>query len=166
MKALHFLAFAAAVSAIGQTPTLAFTDAPGSLQLAGTGSAPTIIIDAKDWPGVTRAGNDVANDFGLVTGTKGKLATTIAGLSNTTSIIIAGTIGKSPLIDSLISSGKINVDTIKGKWESYTSQLVSVWCLIRPCACRKRQEGHHLRTVRYQRANWSVTMVLVGRRPS
>jgi hypothetical protein len=125
MKALCLLALAIRVLAIGQPPSLAFTDTPGGLKLAGTGSAPTIVIDAKDWLGVTRVGNDLANDFGLVTGTKGKVTTSTTGFSNTTSVVIAGTIGKSPLIDGLISAGKINVNAVKGKWESYVSQLVS-----------------------------------------
>ena len=75
--------------AIGQQPSIAFTDTTGGLKLGGTGSGPIIIIDSKDWPGVTRAGNDLANDFGLVTGTKGKVASNATGLSNSP-IIIAG----------------------------------------------------------------------------
>lgn len=118
------LAFAIGTLAIGQPASLAFSETADGLKLAGTGSAPTIVIDSKDWPGVTRTGNDLANDFGLVTGTKGKVATSTGGLSNAP-VIIAGTIGKSPLIDSLVSAGKIDVSAIKGKWESFTSQLVA-----------------------------------------
>lgn len=121
---VSLLAFAIGAFAIGQPASLAFSETAGGLKLAGTGSAPTIVIDSKDWPGVTRAGNDLANDFGLVTGTKGKVATSATGLGNTP-VIIAGTVGKSPLIDSLASSGKIDVSAIKGKWESFSSQLVA-----------------------------------------
>ncbi|CAO2655072.1 Nn.00g118050.m01.CDS01 [Neocucurbitaria sp. VM-36] len=110
--------------AIGQPASLGFTETKGGLKLSGTSSTPTIVIDSKDWPGVVRASNDLANDFGLVTGTKGKVVTSTSSLSNTP-IIIAGTIGKSPLIDSLVSSGKLDVSAIRGKWESFTSQLVS-----------------------------------------
>jgi hypothetical protein len=118
------LASAIEVLAIGQPASIAFTAIEGGLKLGGTGTAPTIVIDSKDWPGVTRTGNDVANDFGLVTGTKGRVVTSTSGLSNN-SIIIAGTIGKSPLIDNLVSAGKLDVSGIKGKWESFTSALVS-----------------------------------------
>ncbi|KAF2713162.1 glycoside hydrolase family 115 protein [Pleomassaria siparia CBS 279.74] len=124
MRVLHLFPFAIGALAIGQPLTLAFTDTSGGLKVGGTGAAPTIIIDAKDWPGVTRAGNDLANDFGLVTGSRGKLATSMTGISNS-SVIIAGTIGKSPLIDGLISAGKIDVDATKGKWEAFTSTIVS-----------------------------------------
>ncbi|KAF1937516.1 hypothetical protein EJ02DRAFT_412211 [Clathrospora elynae] len=129
MKFLPFsislVAFSTSTVAIGQRATLAFQELAGGLKLSGTGTTPTIVIDSKDWTGVTRAGNDLANDFGLVTGTKAEVATTTSVLSNTTAIIIAGTIGKSPLIDSLVSSGKLDVGTIEGKWEAFTSQLIS-----------------------------------------
>jgi hypothetical protein len=41
-----------------------------------------------------------------------------------TEIVIIGTIGKSPLIDSLAGSGKINVAEIAGKWETFLIQVV------------------------------------------
>jgi len=110
--------------AIGQPASLAFTTTIGGLRLSGNGSAPTIVIDSKDWPGVVRAGNDLANDFGLVTGTKAKVSSSTSGLSNAP-VIIAGTIGKSPIIDNLIASKKLDTSAITGKWESFTSQLVS-----------------------------------------
>ncbi|KAK3939987.1 hypothetical protein QBC46DRAFT_449891 [Diplogelasinospora grovesii] len=39
-------------------------------------------------------------------------------------VVIAGTVGHSAVIDSLISSKAIDVSSIQGKWESFTSQLV------------------------------------------
>ena len=39
-------------------------------------------------------------------------------------VIIAGTIGNSSLIDSLITSGKIDVSAINGTWEAFTSTVV------------------------------------------
>ena len=118
-----FAALATNVLAIGQPASLTFSETADGLKLGGTALSPTIIIDGKDWPGVIRAGNDLAVDFGLVTSVKGKTATSASGTSGP--IIIAGTIGKSPLIDSLVTSGKIDVSSIKGKWESFSSQLVS-----------------------------------------
>ncbi|KAH7384016.1 hypothetical protein DE146DRAFT_681121 [Phaeosphaeria sp. MPI-PUGE-AT-0046c] len=112
-------------AAIGQRANLAFEDTSTGLKLSGAGNAPTILIDAKDWPGVTRAGNDLANDFGLVAGTKAKVVSDANGITNSTAVIIAGTIGRSPLIDSLVSTGKLNVASVKGKWEAFTSQLVN-----------------------------------------
>lgn len=40
-------------------------------------------------------------------------------------MVIAGTIGNSTLIDSLVSSGAVNVSAITGQWESFVSQLVT-----------------------------------------
>ncbi|KAI3319591.1 glycoside hydrolase family 115 protein [Xylariaceae sp. AK1471] len=39
-------------------------------------------------------------------------------------VIIAGTIGHSKLIDDLVSAGKLDVSEIKGKWESFVTQIV------------------------------------------
>ena len=39
-------------------------------------------------------------------------------------VVIAGTIGHSTIIDALIASKAIDVSAIKGKWESFTSQVV------------------------------------------
>jgi hypothetical protein len=39
-------------------------------------------------------------------------------------VIIAGTIGHSQVIDDLISAGRINVTEIKGQWESFMSQVI------------------------------------------
>lgn len=39
-------------------------------------------------------------------------------------VIIAGTIGHSTVIDKLIKSKAIDVSGVKGKWESFTSQVV------------------------------------------
>lgn len=119
-----FVAIAQHAIAIRQSANIAFANSAGALRLSGGSSAPTIVIDSKDWPGVTRAGNDLSNDFGLVTGTKAKLVTSTSGVSNN-SIIIVGTIGKSPLIDSLVSSGELDVSSVKGKWESFSSKLVT-----------------------------------------
>jgi hypothetical protein len=40
-------------------------------------------------------------------------------------VIIAGTIGKSDVIDSIIASKKLNVAAIKGRWESFISEVVT-----------------------------------------
>ncbi|PVF93161.1 hypothetical protein CPB86DRAFT_130804 [Serendipita vermifera] len=111
---------------LNHVDTLAFSASGSSLQLGGTELAPTIRLDSNDWPGVIRAAGDVALDFGRVIGTNGTVLLTNSTSSSTSSaIIIAGTIGKSSLIDALVSNSKIDVSAIKGKWESYSSQVVS-----------------------------------------
>lgn len=44
---------------------------------------------------------------------------------STDTAIIAGTIGNSDIIDSLIASGKLDVSAIEGKWESFISEVVN-----------------------------------------
>ncbi|KAL3422220.1 hypothetical protein PVAG01_06376 [Phlyctema vagabunda] len=41
-----------------------------------------------------------------------------------TTVIIAGTIGRSSVISSIIASGKLDVSAITGEWESFISQVV------------------------------------------
>lgn len=38
--------------------------------------------------------------------------------------MLCATLGRSPLLDSLIKEGRINVDAIAGKWEVYLTKLV------------------------------------------
>lgn len=88
--------------------------------IADKGKVSPIIVDSRDWKGVSRAANDLADDIRKVTGTKAEVA---MGQIKKGSII-AGTIGKSRLIDGLIARKKIDVSKIRGQWESYLIDLV------------------------------------------
>ncbi|KAK6359636.1 hypothetical protein TWF696_000780 [Orbilia brochopaga] len=123
------LACSRLVDALGQSPVVGFTSSRGSIQLAGPNANSIIVMDGRDWPGVIRAGEDLAADFGRVTGTNLKyyVQNTTKGLPKTEYAIIIGTIGKSAFIDGLIQKGDIDVSKINGTWESYTTTL-----LLRP----------------------------------
>jgi hypothetical protein len=134
--------------AIGQESTINF-DGTG-LRLAGNGSRVQLHADGHDWPGVLRVVDDLAQDFGRITGTSGTVtlhgngtvprynASTTFNVTGRTSFghtepgrydnkggaIIAGTIGHSAIIDRLVREGKVDVSEIEGKWESYTSTVV------------------------------------------
>ena len=56
------------VLALGQNATVTLNSAPGLFQLAGSGTAGQILLSANDWWGVIRAAQDLAGDFGKVTG--------------------------------------------------------------------------------------------------
>lgn len=88
--------------------------------IADKGKVSPIIVDSRDWKGVSRAANDLADDIRKVTGTKAEV--TIGQIRKGS--IIAGTIGKSRLIDGLIARKKIDVSKIRGQWESYLIDLV------------------------------------------
>ena len=88
--------------------------------IADKGKVSPIIVDSRDWKGVSRAANDLADDIRKVTGTKAEV--TMGQIRKGS--IIAGTIGKSRLIDGLIARKKIDVSKIRGQWESYLIDLV------------------------------------------
>ena len=48
----------------------------------------------------------------------------IRSASSMGGVIIVGTIGNSSIIDRLVGDGKINVSSIEGTWEAYTSTVV------------------------------------------
>jgi hypothetical protein len=56
------------VIAFGQNATVTTKPSPGLLQLAGSGIDGQILVSANDWWGVIRAAQDLAIDFGKVTG--------------------------------------------------------------------------------------------------
>ena len=130
--------------AIGQKPTVNF-DGNG-LELASSGSAVRIMCAQNDFPGVLRVCDDLALDFGRVTGTNGSVSVmgdgpamnasmifNITGMSSFEmqsggaadgGVIIAGTMGNSSLIDGMVEQGKIDVSAIEGEWEAYVSAVV------------------------------------------
>ncbi|KUJ24673.1 glycoside hydrolase family 115 protein [Mollisia scopiformis] len=212
MKALSvFIAVASlcsSVSALGQNATVTTQSGAGSLMLAGHGQSGQILLSANDWFGVLRAAEDLAGDFGKVTGknltlghwssgaskrdagaekrasgwaspavgngthpggswvdgngpnssvhdvvqtqgssnnafyvfnpTTNEINYTVGPAQNftgptlitmseskaITTVIIAGTIGKSDVINSMISSEKLDVSSITGNWESFISQVI------------------------------------------
>jgi len=92
--------------------------------IAKDGKTATIVVDEQDWKGVIRAANDLGDDVRKVTGIACEVKLITANLSNPTSHIVVGTIGKSRLIDKLIKQRKLNVKDIKGKWEAYRIEVI------------------------------------------
>ena len=90
--------------------------------IAKNGQTATIVVDGDDWAGVIRAANDLGDDVRKVTGTPSAIVTgkTVA----TQGCVIAGTIGKSRLIDQLVKRRKIDVKAVRGQWESYLIDVV------------------------------------------
>ncbi|MGE7204281.1 glycosyl hydrolase 115 family protein [Sphingomonas sp. NPDC019816] len=92
------------------------------ITLAGGGITP-VFVDAADWPGVRRAAKDLAEDIGRVTGTPAALVSDAATLPR--QVIIVGTIGRSPLIDRLIASGRLDATGVRDMWEAFAVQTVA-----------------------------------------
>jgi hypothetical protein len=76
----------------------------------------SLYYDEKDYKGVIRAIGDLQLDIERVTGVKPKFASTEV---STDYEIVIGTLGKSELIDKLVSSKQLDVNDLKSKWESF-----------------------------------------------
>jgi hypothetical protein len=96
----------------------------GSFTLAAGGAAAPLVVSSQDHAGVVRVVGDLQSDIKKVTGINPTVAndTPSAGASE---IVLIGTIGHSPLVDSLVSAGKLDVSKVKGRWETFVIQPVS-----------------------------------------
>ena len=90
--------------------------------LAGNGRAATIVVSSHDYPGAVRAARDLGADIGKVTGSAP--AITLDSMPRGHSVILIGTLGRSPLIDRLVANGKLSPVNVMGRWESYVRQVV------------------------------------------
>ncbi|KAA3437695.1 glycosyl hydrolase 115 family protein [Rufibacter hautae] len=85
-------------------------------------SAPFFVSD-KDFTGVIRALKDLQADVKNVT--KAEPALTVGQKApKAKTLVLVGTLGKSPLIDQLVKSKKLDVKDLAGKWETFVVQTV------------------------------------------
>lgn len=92
-----------------------------SFKISSKGKSASILVDENDWKGVKRAVSDLADDVRKVSGVASEV---LIGTKKGKDDIIVGTIGKSRLIDNMIEKGVLNVDSVKGQWESYLIDVV------------------------------------------
>jgi len=81
----------------------------------------TLFLDAKDYEGVQLVAKDLQTDFERVTGNEPEISTKKV---NAEYPVIIGTLGKSELIDKLVSNNKLDVSDIEGKWENFLIEVV------------------------------------------
>lgn len=87
----------------------------GAFPLIAGGIPVAVITDDADWPGVRRAAGNLATDLSELSQGEpvgGRFA------------IIAGTIGRSAVIDWLVAEGRLDVSAIDGVWEGYVQAIV------------------------------------------
>ncbi|HEY0537298.1 MAG TPA: glycosyl hydrolase 115 family protein [Actinoallomurus sp.] len=96
---------------------------PGRFPLVSAGRAAPLVVDGGDYPGVIRVVDDLRTDLESVTGVRPAVST--GRIPSGQDVVLIGTIGRSPLIDRLVSAGKLNVTGIAGKWETSLQQVVS-----------------------------------------
>jgi len=93
-----------------------------SIVISENGASAPLLISSHDWPGVIRAFRDLQSDIGKITSVTPELLTDKKIRAG--DMIIAGTIGKSPIIDRLIKKRKIDVTGVAGQWETFVIQVV------------------------------------------
>ncbi|WEO95896.1 glycosyl hydrolase 115 family protein [Streptomyces sp. FXJ1.172] len=118
LAAAPVLASGAARAAAGEGP--AVTD-PGAY-ISFTGGAfslvgAPVVVSPEDHPGVVRVAGDLRDDLERVTGVR-------PGATPGRWPVLLGTIGRSPLIDGLVRSGKLDVTGVRGKWETSLQTVV------------------------------------------
>src|SRR5450631_3717500 len=108
---------AASAFALGQARYVETANARGSFPLVQAKAAAAVYVDSGDYAGVVRAAGDLVADVTRVTGATPAMAHDDKGLG--ANAVLAGTIGKSVLIDRLIREGKIDAAQIAGHWEAF-----------------------------------------------
>lgn len=101
---------------------ISFASRPGSFALVRNRRAAPILVSDRDWAGVVRVAGDLQSDIERVTGLRPTLSH--GAVPRGREITIIGTVGRSPLIDGLIARGKLDVSTIRGKWETSLQTIV------------------------------------------
>jgi hypothetical protein len=91
-----------------------------SFVLSAQGKSSPLFVSEEDYPGVIRAVEDLQDDIGRVTNTEPRIY--INKLPALEQVILIGTLGKNPVIDKLVKDGKLDVEDIKGRWESFIIQ--------------------------------------------
>lgn len=107
-------------------PFIAFKHADGWLPLVQKGLAAPLFVDKADWPGVVRAAGDLQADIERVTAKRPaiKSAAELPAKAALPMAIIAGTAGRSPLISRLVKAGKLDTQSIAGRWEAFQINVV------------------------------------------
>jgi hypothetical protein len=99
------------------------TPGPGSFTLVAAGKAPPLVVSARDHAGVVRVVGDLQADIERVTGVEPALAMD-APPAGAAEVVLVGTLGNSPLVDQLVSSGKLDVRGLAGRWETFVIQPI------------------------------------------
>ena len=117
----------AAGSGAHQQPTdsgayVTFKPGPGRFPLVARHHAAPLVVSSDDYPGVTRVVDDLSADIRSVTGVRPTVA--VDKVPAQREVVIIGTLGHSPIVDKLVSTGKVDVTGVAGKWETSLQQVV------------------------------------------
>ncbi|MGH7460602.1 MAG: glycosyl hydrolase 115 family protein, partial [Longimicrobiales bacterium] len=93
-----------------------------SFPLASSGRVANLVVSSSDWPGVRRAAASLQSDLERVTGARPQLIED--SIPTNSSVVIVGTLGRSPLIDRLVREKRIDVSRLAGRWETFLIQSI------------------------------------------
>lgn len=121
--AILILGLAQPTLAANQDSYISGTGGKGAFALAAAGKTAPMYVSDTDYAGVIRAAKDLQADVERVTKQQPQLNVT-SKAPKAKQLVLIGTLGKSPVIDKLVKSKKLDVSGIAGKWETYVVQVV------------------------------------------
>ena len=108
---------------LAQSPgdAVCISERPGTnyFPLVAGGQTSPVLVSEGEWPGVKRAAASFITDVNAVTG---QLPVMVNKAQKR--VIIIGTLGKNQWIDRLVKQGKLKVNDIARKWETYLIQPI------------------------------------------
>jgi hypothetical protein len=120
--ATGFLGVGAALSAATPASWVSDQARPGDFALVSSSGAADVVYAAEDFKVVAIAARDFAADVERVAGRRPVVRTDVPAVE--ASAVLAGTLGRSPLIDGLVRAGKLDVGALRGQWESFVIATV------------------------------------------
>ncbi|MDO3385638.1 glycosyl hydrolase 115 family protein [Gilvimarinus sp. SDUM040013] len=95
--------------------------AKGAFPLVSNGHAAPIWVSQADHTGVLQVAEHLQQDINRVTG---QLPRLVHAEGATGPVVLVGTLGKSPVIDTLVEEGKLDVSQVQGRWDTYALQTL------------------------------------------
>ncbi|WP_037316968.1 glycosyl hydrolase 115 family protein [Salegentibacter sp. Hel_I_6] len=116
-----FLIFGNLSLIFAQESYISTTKVSNGFSLSSGDRISTLYLDEKDHEGVHLVAEDLKQDLKKVTGKSTEISSEeINGVYP----VIIGTLGKSKLIDELVSSNKFDASKIEGKWENFVIEVI------------------------------------------
>ena len=111
-----------ALAAPAQPLVLLENPGPQDFPLVALGDAAPLLLEPDLDPAVARAASDLGLDIARVSGVA---PTTLAAPPpHSRAAVLIGIVGQSPLLERLAATGKIDLNRLRGAWESYDIQTV------------------------------------------
>jgi len=98
------------------------TPSEGAFALIEKGRPVSVVVETTSDPAVLRVAQSFARDLKRVSGKKAKVIKN--GKAPNKPVVLIGELGKSTLIDALVSSGKLKLNKVAGQWEAFQVSVV------------------------------------------